>query len=99
MIPTDTLRMIRKRRAEILALAAKRGAKNIRVFGSVARGDANERSDIDFLVEFEPGRTLVDHAGLVDDLERLLGARVDVVSQGALHPLMRQTVLAEAVAV
>ena len=85
------------RREEILRLAAKRGARNVRVFGSVARGDSDERSDIDFLVEMEPGRTLFDLSGLLLDLQSLLEVRVDVVTERGLRPRVRDRALAEAV--
>jgi uncharacterized protein len=86
-------------RAQILAAAARHGATNVRVFGSVARGDADTTSDVDFLVDFEPGRSLLDLAGLLVDLEDLLGHRVDVVTEPGLKSRIRQRVLAEAVAV
>jgi uncharacterized protein len=86
-------------RAEILAAAARHGASNVRVFGSVARGDADAASDIDFLVDFEPGRSLLDLAGLLVDLEDLLGHRVDVVTEPGLKARIRPRVLAEAVPV
>jgi len=73
-------RLLRERREEILQVAAKYGARNVRVFGSVARGEADECSDIDLLVEFEPGRSLLDHAGLWLELQELLGCEVDVVA-------------------
>jgi predicted nucleotidyltransferase len=82
---------------EILALAARYGAKDLRLFGSVARGDAVEGSDVDFLVRFEPGRSLLDQGGLVMDLRELLGVKVDVVSDGALSGRFGQTVRKEAV--
>ena len=90
--------ILRQKREEILRIAAKHGARNIRVFGSVARGEADEKSDVDFLVEFEPGRSLLDHAGLLVDLQRLLGCRVDVVTQKGLRERIRARVLREAVA-
>ena len=86
-------------RAEILAAAARHGATNVRVFGSVARGDADATSDVDFLVDFEPGRSLLDLAGLLVDLEDLLGHPVDVVTEPGLKARIRQRVLADAVAV
>ena len=69
---------IRTRRDEILRIAAKYGARNLRIFGSVARGDAWDKSDLDLLVRFDPGRSLLDHGGLVMDLRDLLGMKVDV---------------------
>ena len=84
------------RREEILRLAAKHGARNVRVFGSVARGDAREDSDIDFLVEFEPGRSLLDHSALTLDLQELLGRKADVVTEDGVYWLLRRRVLKEA---
>lgn len=81
----------------IVQLAEKRGAKQIWVFGSVARNQSNEQSDIDFLVELEPGRTLFDLSGLFVDLEVLLKMPVDVVTAKGLRPKIRERVLAEAV--
>ena len=74
-----TLESLRARREEILRLAAARGASNVRVFGSIAAGYANEQSDIDLLVDLEPGRSLLELGGLAADLEELLGRRVDVL--------------------
>jgi predicted nucleotidyltransferase len=91
------MEMLRAHRERILALAAARGARNVRVFGSVARGDATPGSDIDFLVEFEPGRSLLDHGELLMDLEDELGCKVDVVSAGALRDRFRERVIREAV--
>ena len=86
-----------RRRDEILRVAAARGARNIRVFGSVARGESDERSDIDFLVDLEPGRTLFDLSGLLLGLEALLHTSVDVVTERGLRTRIRERVLAEAV--
>jgi predicted nucleotidyltransferase len=85
------------RRDQILRLAARRGARNVRVFGSAARGDSDEHSDVDFLVEMEPGRTLFDLSGLLADLEALLQSRVDAVTEKGLRPRIRERVLGEAV--
>jgi predicted nucleotidyltransferase len=93
MLTLDTLR--REKKAEILRLAQTRGGRNVRVFGSVARGDNGENSDVDFLVEFEMGRTLLDLIGLKLDLQDLLGATVDVVTPNSLR-YIRERVLAEA---
>ena len=89
--------LIKAKRADILRLAAQHGARNVRVFGSVARGEARPDSDIDVLVDFEPGRTLLDRIGLMQDLEDLLGRKVDVVTEKTLHRMIRQQVLAQAV--
>jgi predicted nucleotidyltransferase len=86
-----------RRRDDILRVAAARGARNIRVFGSVARGEGDDRSDIDFLVDLEPGRSLFDLGGLLLDLEALLHTSVDVVTERGLRPRIRERVLAEAV--
>ena len=93
----DASQLVRERREEILRLAARRGVSRLRVFGSVSRGDAGPTSDIDFLVELQPGRTLIDLGGLQMDLQELLGRKVDLVEPAALHPLIRDRVLAEAV--
>lgn len=81
---TITLDTLRQRRAEVLDLAQRRGVQRIWVFGSVARGEANPDSDVDFLVEFETGRSLFDQVHLINDLGTLLGTRVDVVARGGL---------------
>lgn len=86
------------KRDEILRVAARHGARRVRVFGSVARGEADEKSDIDFLVELEPGRTLFDLGGLLMDLRDLLGRDVDVVTERGLKTRIRTRVLQEAVA-
>jgi predicted nucleotidyltransferase len=86
------------KRQEILRIAAQHGARNVRLFGSMARGEADEQSDVDFLVEMEPGRTLLDMGGLVMDLRDLLGREVDVMTERALKPRIRDRVLREAVA-
>jgi predicted nucleotidyltransferase len=88
---------LKDRREEILRLCATYGARNLRVFGSLARGDADTRSDYDFLVELEPGRSLFDLGGLQYELERLLGRPVDVVTERGLKPRIRDRVLQEAV--
>lgn len=90
--------LLRSRRGQILQIAAKHGARNVRVFGSVARGEAKPQSDIDLLVEFKRGTTLLDHAALIEELEELLGVKVDVVSERGLRERIRNRVLDEAVA-
>jgi len=94
MVTLDTLRA--ERREEILQLAARHGAHNLRVFGSVARGEANESSDLDLLVAWEPGRSQLDHAGLVQDLQQLLGIKVHVGTEKSLHWYVRDRILREA---
>ena len=93
---TEIENLLISKRDEILLAAARRGARNVRVFGSVARGDAGFESDIDFLVDMEPDRSLFDVGGLLMDLQELLGREVDVVTEKALHWYIRDRVLAEA---
>ena len=89
--------LLKTHRAEILAIARQHGASNVRVFGSVARGEASPDSDIDILVDLELGRSLLDHAQLQIDLEALLGRKVDVVTARGLRPRLRDRVLQEAI--
>jgi len=89
--------LIRTRREEIRRIAASHGARNLRVFGSTARGEETPDSDVDLLVDLAQGRSLLDIIALKQDLEDLLGRRVDVVTNGAISPYLRETVLSEAV--
>ena len=91
------LSQLRNRREEILRYATKHGARNVRVFGSMARGDTQSTSDVDLLVGMEPGRSLLDLVGLWQDLEDLLGTQVDVLSDGGVSPHLRERIYAEAV--
>jgi len=88
--------LLQDKREEILRIAAKHGARNVRVFGSVVRGEADETSDNDLLVELEPGRSLLDHAALLLELQEFLGRKVDVVSDRGIKPRIRDRVLREA---
>ncbi len=88
---------LRLKRQEILSIAARHGAHNLRVFGSVARGEANPDSDVDILVEMEPGRSLLDHVALIQDLEDILDCKVDMVNEKALHWTIRDRVHQEVV--
>jgi len=90
--------LIKTKREDILRTAAKYGAYNVRVFGSVARGEADEKSDIDLLVDMESNRSLLELAGLLIELEELLGHNVDVVTEKGLRDRIRERVLKEAVA-
>ncbi len=91
------LDFLRAQRREILAIAARHGVTEIRIFGSTARGDAGPSSDIDILVEVGPNRGPWFPGGMIAELEALLGRPVQVVTVGGLNPLLRQQVLAEAV--
>ncbi|MBF6605165.1 MAG: nucleotidyltransferase family protein [Chloroflexi bacterium] len=91
-----TEQLVKSKREEILRVAAEHGAHNVRVFGSVARGEAGEESDIDLLVDMEPGRSGLEQAGLILDLEALLGRKVDVVTDGGIYWLLRRRILKEA---
>ena len=89
--------LLKERREDILRVSARRGARNLRVFGSVARGQAEPDSDLDLLVDLEPGRNLLDLGGLLMDLRELLGCEVDVVTEKGLRERIRKRVLEEAV--
>ena len=88
---------ILSRRDEILRIASRHGAHDVRVFGSVVRGEAGKDSDVDFLVRLDDDRSLIDHIALMQDLEDFFGCKIDVVTEEALHRLVRDHVLAEAV--
>ena len=90
--------LLRNHRAAVIEIAARHGARNVRVFGSVARGQTGPDSDIDLLVELDPQCSLLDHAALWMELNELLGVKVDVVSDRGLKPRIRDRVLAEAIA-
>lgn len=90
--------LLHEKREDILRLAKEYGAYNVRVFGFVARGEADERSDVDLLVTLENGRSLLDLVGLWMDLEELLQRKVDVVSEGGLRGGFGEHVLRDAVA-
>ncbi len=88
--------LLESRRNEILGLAVGYGAKNIRVFGSAARGEGGPASDVDLLVDMEKGRNLLDLVGFWQDLEDLLGCPVDVITEGGISPYLREGIYAEA---
>jgi predicted nucleotidyltransferase len=88
---------ILQRRSEIMDLARKYGASDVRIFGSIARGDATADSDVDILVRLEPGRSLLDQGGLLMDLRDLLGVKVDVIDEDALSGRFGDIVRREAV--
>jgi hypothetical protein len=89
--------VLKDRREDILRIAVHHGARNVRVFGSVARQEAKPGSDVDLLVELEPGRSLLDIIAIKQDVEDLLGCDVDVVTEAAISPYIREQVLKEAV--
>lgn len=91
-----TLEQVRAHRNELMAIADLHKAENLRVFGSVARGEANENSDVDLLVTLRTGASLFDLMDMKREAETLLGEKVDVVSDGGLHHLIRDRILAEA---
>jgi predicted nucleotidyltransferase len=88
--------LLKDKRQDILSIAARHGAYNVRVFGSVVRGEASPDSDVDFLVDLEPDKSLFDVGGLLMDLQTLLGRKVDVVTEKALHWYIRDRVIREA---
>lgn len=92
----DVAAILARHRPEILRLAAAHGARNVRLFGSAARGEVRDEIDVDVLVSMEPGRSLLDLVGLSQDLEHLLGCQVDVISDRGLSPYLRDRILAEA---
>jgi len=91
-----TLNQLRENRDELLSLAKKRGAFNVRVFGSVSRGDENAKSDIDFLITLEKGRSLLDLIGLQQDLSKFLICKVDVVTDDSLNKYLQDQIINEA---
>lgn len=88
---------IQSQKKELIAVAKKHGAYNLRVFGSVARGEESDKSDIDILVSFEKGRSLFDEVRLFDELTHCLKHKIDLVGEDALSPLLKSKILAEAI--
>jgi predicted nucleotidyltransferase len=93
----STLNLLRIKRAEILALAIQHGASNVRLFGSVVRGEDREDSDIDFLVDMQETRSLFDLIGLQQDIERVLGKKVDVLTPNGINRYLKDRILGESV--
>ena len=94
----DITKLLVDKREDILRIAKKHGASNLRIFGSVARGENDSKSDLDLLVDLEQGRSLLDHAALYLELEELLQCKVDVATEKGLKERIRERVLNEAVA-
>jgi predicted nucleotidyltransferase len=92
-----TLSLLKQKRYKIIELAQLHGANNIRIFGSVARGEANVKSDIDFLVDMNADRSLLEKIALIQDLETFLNKKIDVVTEKSLHWSIRERVIKEAV--
>jgi hypothetical protein len=92
-----TKEAIQGKREAILEIARRYGAHDVRIFGSVARGDATEDSDLDIIVRFDPGRSLLDHGGLIMDLRELLGVKVDVIDEDGMRERFRRHALKEAI--
>jgi predicted nucleotidyltransferase len=88
--------ILKQKRDDILKIASRYGARKVRVFGSVVRGEARPDSDVDFLVELEEGRSLMDLGGLLMDLQKLLGRNVDIVTEKGLHWYIKEQVIREA---
>lgn len=93
----DMREVLNNKRVEILRIAESHGARNVRIFGSVARGEAGDASDVDFLVEFEPGTSLLQHGAMIAELEDLLGRKVDVAPERMLREHVRGRALREAI--
>ena len=92
-----TRQFIQQKRDAILEIAKRYGASDVRIFGSVARGDNSDGSDLDLIVHFDPGRSLLDHGGLVMDLREFLGIKVDVIDDEGMRPRFRDHVMKEAI--
>ena len=93
----ETDAILQDRRLDILQIATSHGARTVRIFGSMARGEAGPDNDIDILVNLNPGRSLLDIVAIKQDLEDLLGRKVDVVTEAAISPYIREQVLKEAI--
>jgi len=98
VVDADIADVIRKKQEEIVRIAAEHGATQVRLIGSVARGEARPDSDVDLLVKWSPGTSLLDHAGLMLELERLLGRKVDIASDGWVKPSVQATVYRDSTA-
>jgi predicted nucleotidyltransferase len=88
---------LKEKREKILAIARRHGARRVQVFGSLVRGETRKDSDVDFLIELEPGRTLLDVIAIKQDLEDLLQSKVDVVTKSAVSPYIRDEIVSQAI--
>ncbi len=89
--------IVKDKKEAILAIASKHGASNVRIFGSVARGEAGSESDLDILVKMEPGRNMLDLVALWHELEEMLGFSVDIITEGGINRHLRDRILKEAI--
>ncbi len=92
-----TAEILSAKREDILSIAARHGAHNVRIFGSMARGEATESSDVDFLIDLEPNKSLFELSALLVELEELLGRKVDLITEDSIYWLLRRRILKEAV--
>ena len=88
---------LKQKRAEIISIAERNGGRKVRIFGSLARGDSRVDSDVDFLIELEPERSLLDIVAIKQDLEDLLQMKVDVVTESAVSPYIRRDIVRQAI--
>lgn len=93
----DNRTLLKTKKDMILEVARRHGARNVRIFGSTARGEDDSQSDIDFLIDMEPGRSILDHASLLVELQKILGPKVDVVSERGIKDRIRDRILREAI--
>ena len=91
------IRELKQKREEVISIAKRNGGRNVRVFGSLVRGDSGVSSDVDFLIELEPGRSLLDIIAIKQELEEFLGLKVDVVTERAVSPYIRNEILSQAI--
>lgn len=92
----STFNVLQEKKGEILALAAKHGASNVRLFGSVTRGEDHEDGDVDFLVDMQESRSLFDLIGLQQDIEKAIGRKVDILTPNGINRYMKDRILREA---
>ena len=93
------IKELKQKREEIISIAKRNGGRKVRVFGSLVRGESGVNSDVDFLIELEPGRSLLDIIAIKQDLEELLQRKVDVVTEKAVSPYIRSEILSQAISI